>query len=146
METKNPQEKTEIAGTARNGEEIPEGAIPLFKDSFGNTAFVKNIPNPNCPTTRPEEETQSAIYKSVREHKHIRTFAEARAIAKIDRPISGYTGSERPNLTSIEKSMLDGQSDVKSYTKNWTKDMSPQAAVERDWQEYEMFCKRGRFE
>ena len=124
-------------------DELPENAIPLFTDSYGNTAFIKNIPNPQLPKSVNQSET-TPIYKSVREHRHLTTLAEARAFTKMSHPSEGFKGSERPDLNSIEKSMQDSVIG-NGKTIVWTKEMSPSVATSRDWAEFDRFRKRGRF-
>ena len=135
------EEESSPTGVAKY-DELPENAIPLFTDSYGNTAFIKNIPNPQLPKSVNQSET-TPIYKSVREHRHLTTLAEARAFTKMSHPSEGFKGSERPDLESIEKSMQDSVIG-NGKTVVWTKEMSPSVATSRDWAEFDRFRKRGR--
>lgn len=135
------EEESSLTGVAKY-DELPEDAIPLFKDSYGNTAFIKNVPNPQLPKSVNQSET-TPIYKSVREHRHLTTLAEARAFTKMSHPSEGFKGSERPDLDSIEKSMQDSVIG-NGKTIVWTKEMSPSVATSRDWAEFDRFRKRGR--
>ncbi len=133
-------------GTVNKIEDVPEGAIPLFTNTAGEVAYINNAPNPYIPAQESITKSDSApIYKSVREHRHIKTLAEARAIIKMeDRPHAGYAGSARPDLYSIEKSMAESDKPQGVNAVKWTKGMDPALAVEKDWKDYEMFCRSHR--
>jgi len=133
-------------GTVNDKTEVPEGAIPLFTTSTGETAYINNVPNPYVPSSMSiAKSDDTSLYKSVREHRHIKTLAEARAVTKMeDRPHASYSGSARPDLYSIEKSMAESDRPQGVNRVKWTKGMDPSLAVEQDWKDYEMFCRSHR--
>ena len=133
-------------GTVNTIEEVPEGAIPLFTNTAGETAYINNVPNPYVPNSDSIAKSDTEpIYKSVREHRHIKTLAEARAFTKMEsRPHAGYSGSARPDLYSIEKSMAESDRPEGVKKVKWDKGMDPALAVEQDWKDYEMFCRSHR--
>lgn len=128
----------ESAGTAQQGQDVPEGAIPLFIDNFGATAYIRNVSNPNLPSSV-SKSSETPVYKSAREHRHIRTMAEARAFAKMDHPSERFEGSARSDLGSIEKSMSDTAYGGPRTVVNWHKESGTTSIMKRDWEDFERF-------